>query len=131
MRDAVEAALSDVILLGTQDQVRLASIAANEMVAGRPIETAELVASLRNFIREVLDLKAIPAAISIPRQGPARTSGAAARPGGRAEKSGGGGGGGGGGAGGGAGMGAGGGIGSAQAPIHHDIAGDAEGTDHA
>lgn len=40
MRDAVEAALSDVILLGTQDQVRLAAHAAHEMGAGRTVETA-------------------------------------------------------------------------------------------
>ena len=34
-RDAVEAALSDVILLGTEEQVRLATQAAQDMVAGR------------------------------------------------------------------------------------------------
>src|SRR5690606_34373175 len=33
MRDIVEAALSDIILLGTEDQVRLAARAAREMVA--------------------------------------------------------------------------------------------------
>ena len=60
MRDAVEAALSDVILLGTEEQVRLAARAANEMVAGRSVEIAELVVSLRTFIREVLDLDADP-----------------------------------------------------------------------
>ncbi len=86
-RDAVEAALSDVILLGTPDQVRLAAHAANEMVAGRTVETAELVHSLRAFIREVLDLEAIPVELAIPRQGPTRTSGASAR-GGRAQKAG-------------------------------------------
>src|SRR5215207_2522270 len=43
VRDAVEAALSDVILLGTEEQVRLAVQAAQDMVAGRPVETAELV----------------------------------------------------------------------------------------
>jgi type II secretory pathway pseudopilin PulG len=86
-RDAVEAALSDVILLGTREQVRLAARAANDMVAGRPIETAELVTSLRAFIREVLDLEAIPVEFAIPRQGPTRTGGASAR-GGRADKQG-------------------------------------------
>src|SRR6218665_1225635 len=86
MRDAVEAALSDVILLGTREQVRLAAHAANEMVAGRTVETAELVASLREFIREVLDLEAIPAEVAIPRQGPTRTSGGAARGGGGAKQ---------------------------------------------
>src|ERR1700712_1416328 len=38
IRDAVEAALSDVILLGTREQVRLAAHAATEMVAGRTVE---------------------------------------------------------------------------------------------
>src|SRR5690606_27904196 len=56
IRDAVEAALSDVILLGTEEQVRLAAQAASDLVAGRPTHTAELVVSLRDFIRGVLDL---------------------------------------------------------------------------
>jgi hypothetical protein len=72
IRDSVEAALSDIILLGTEEQVRLASQAAGELVSGRPVHTAELVVSLRNFIRTVLDLDAIPADVRIPKQGPAR-----------------------------------------------------------
>src|SRR3954464_11750725 len=56
IRDAVEAALSDVSLLGTAEQVRLAVAAANDLVAGRPVETSELVVALRVFIREALDL---------------------------------------------------------------------------
>lgn len=105
MRDAVEAALSDVILLGTEEQVRLAANAAREMVAGRVVHTAELVASLRRFVREALDLEAIPVDVHIPEQGPLRVaSGQASR--GRAGGEGGAGGGrGGGGMGGGAGMG--------------------------
>ena len=79
IRDAVEAALSDVVLLGTEEQVRLAATAANDMVAGRPVETAELVVSLRNFIREVLDLEAIPPELSVPNQGPARPGSGAGR----------------------------------------------------
>ncbi len=75
VRDAVEAALSDVILLGTDDQVRLAAQAAGEMVAGRPVETAALVSSLRDFIRDVLELDAIPASLAIPKQGPLRSLG--------------------------------------------------------
>src|SRR6476659_6304226 len=82
VRDAVEAALSDVILLGTEEQVRLAARAANEMVAGRSVEIAELVISLRTFIREVLDLDAIPPEVTVPRQGPLRTGGAGGRSGG-------------------------------------------------
>ena len=79
IRDAVEAALSDVILLGTEEQVRLAARAATDLVAGRPIHTDELVVSLRNFIRKVLDLEPVPAESTIPKQGPSRTSGTGAR----------------------------------------------------
>ena len=102
IRDAVEAALSDVILLGTEPQVRLAVRAADDMVAGRPVETAELVVSLRNFIRDVLGLAAIPAALAVPRQGPVRAS---AGGGARSSAAGGGGKGGGGGSSGGGGSG--------------------------
>lgn len=86
IRDAVEAALSDVILLGTQEQVQLAVRAAGDMVAGRAVETAELVVSLRRFIREVLDLEALPARLEVPKQGPVRASGATGRVG-RGERS--------------------------------------------
>lgn len=92
IRDAVEAALSDVILLGTEDQVRLAARAATDMVDGRPIHTAELVVSLRDFIRSVLDLEVIPAAVVIPRQGPSRPASSGGNKGGgkAADKDGGG-----------------------------------------
>jgi len=83
VRDAVEAALSDVILLGTEDHVRLAARAARELAAGRPVETAELVVSLRAFIREVLDLGPVPSEPAIPKQGPVRPSPTGSR---RAEK---------------------------------------------
>ena len=72
IRDAVEAALSDIILLGTEEQVRLAAAAAAELAAGRPVETSELVISLRNFIRQVLDLQPVPSELVIPKQGPSR-----------------------------------------------------------
>src|ERR1700761_2198959 len=78
IRDAVEGALSDVILLGTEDQVRLAARAAAEMAAGRAVHTADLVVSLRNFIRAVLDLDAVPDDVLIPKQGPARAIGSKA-----------------------------------------------------
>jgi uncharacterized membrane protein YgcG len=106
IRDAVEGALSDIILLGTDDQVRLASQAAAEMVAGRPIHTAELVVSLRDFIRKALDLTPIPAEVQIPRQGPTRQQSGGGKGGkGEGGKGGGGGGGMGGGGMGGGGMG--------------------------
>ena len=110
IRDAVEAALSDILLLGTEEHVRLAERAARELVAGRKVHTHELVVALRAFIRHALDLDPIPQdiATSIPVQGPTRPSGSGGRgsgSGGEGRKGGGGGGGGGGGAGGGSGMG--------------------------
>ena len=115
-RDTVEAALSDVILLGTETQVRLAASAANDMVAGRPVETAELVVSLRLFIRDVLDLDPIPPELGIPKQGPVRAKGTPAREGAGGSRGGGAGkGGDGGGGGGGLGMGMG---------VHGDAAHD-------
>jgi uncharacterized membrane protein YgcG len=74
IRDAVEASLSDIILLGTEEQVRLAAAAAADLAAGRPVETAALVVSLRDFIREVLDLQPIPSHLLIPKQGPSRAT---------------------------------------------------------
>ncbi len=103
IRDAVEGALSDIILLGTEAQVRLAATATRELVAGHPVHTHDLVVSLRDFIREALDLDPIPAGLDIPMQGPTRPSAAGARGKGEGAKEGGGGGGGG--------MGGGGGLG--------------------
>lgn len=77
IRDAVEAALSDVILLGTEEQVRLAAQAAQDMVAGRVVLVGPLVASLRTFIRQALDLDPVPADLVVPPQGPTRPSAAA------------------------------------------------------
>ena len=115
-RDAVEAALSDIILLGTEEQVRLAVHAATEMVEGRPVEVKALVVSLRDFIRQALDLEPIPADLRVPDQGPVRpATGAGARGGGARGEGGGGGARGGGGGGGGAGMGAGMGVGGGMA----------------
>jgi uncharacterized membrane protein YgcG len=113
IRDAVEAALADILLLGTEEHCRLAGQAASDMAAGRPIHTAELVVSLRDFIREALDLGPMPKDVPIPLQGPTRTQGSGGSRGGR--EGGGGGKGGGGGAGeggGGAGMGLGMGLGA-------------------
>jgi len=110
IRDAVEAALSDILLLGTDEQVQLAAQAANELAQGRPVHTDALVVSLRDFIRHALDLAPIPRDLSIPRQGPTRPgSGAAGK--GRKDEAGGGGKGGGGGGG----MGAMGGMGGGMA----------------
>ncbi|MBO9622306.1 MAG: hypothetical protein J7500_06295 [Sphingomonas sp.] len=118
IRDAVEAALSDIVLLGTEEQVRLAEQAARELVAGRPVHTHALVVSLRDFIREALDLAPIPADLAIPVQGPARPGGGASGRGGKGEARGGGGGGGGGGMGMGGGMGLGGGGDGTAAADH-------------
>lgn len=125
VRDAVEAALSDVILLGTEEQVRLAARAAQDMVAGRVVHTAELVASLRHYVREALDLEPIPSEVSIPDQGPLRVPGGQAGRG-RGSEAGGGRGGAGGAAGGGAGMAAGAGIaGRAEENVAHEPGVDA------
>lgn len=103
IRDAVESALSDIILLGTEEHVRLAVKAASELVQGRNVHTHDLVVALRDFIRKALDIERIPSTLEVPRQGPSRP----ASSGGGREKGDGGGKGGGGdmGGGGGGGMG--------------------------
>ena len=68
-----------MILLGTEEHVRLADRAARELVAGRPVHTHELVVALRDFIRAALDLDPIPANLAIPMQGPARPSNSSGR----------------------------------------------------
>lgn len=115
IRDAVEAALSDIILLGTETQVRLASRAAQELADGRPVHVHELVVELRDFIRKALDLDPVPADVIIPAQGPTRPSGSGGKSGGRSSeaRSAGSGGGRGGGGGMGGGMGMAGGLGVA------------------
>jgi uncharacterized membrane protein YgcG len=106
IRDAVEAALADIILLGTAEQVRLAGRAASELAAGRPVHVHELVISLRNYVRDALDLEDVPSDVAIPHQGPTRPSGSGGGgKGGRSGGADGGGGRGGGGGGGGAGAG--------------------------
>lgn len=123
IRDAVEGALSDILLLGNETQVRLAEKAARDLVAGHPIQTQELVVSLRDFIREALDLDPLPMGLAVPPQGPTRTpQGGARDKGGKGEGEGGRGG-----KGGGAGMGMGmvgmgGGLGAGLAADdeHHD-----------
>lgn len=79
IRDAVEAALSDIVLFGTERQVELAAAAMRDMAAGRPVHVDDLVVSLRAYIREALDLDPIPAGVVIPAQGPARPSSSGGR----------------------------------------------------
>lgn len=131
IRDAVEGALSDIILLGTEDQVRLAARAATELAEGRPVHTHELVIALRDFIRDALDLDPIADDITIPVQGPTRPAssggkGGAGREGGNAGR---GGGGGGGGMGGGMGMGMGLGMGGGLGLAHRNQGDDVDPTD--
>jgi heme exporter protein D len=85
IRDAVESALSDIILLGTEEQVQLAALAASQLVEGRTVETAKLVISLRDFIRKALHLAPIPPGLLIPRQGPTRIIGKSGKEGGKEE----------------------------------------------
>lgn len=128
-RDAVEAALSDIVLFGTEKQVELAASVMRDMAAGRPVHVHELVISLRNHVREVLDLDPVPADLLIPNQGPTRPSAGSGGKSGQREGAGGGGGrgrGGGGGGGmamgGGMGMGMGLGLGGAAAAEEADHA---------
>ncbi len=116
IRDAVEAALSDIILLGTEEHVRLAARAAKELADGRPVHTHELVTAMRDFIRKALDLDPVPADVEIPLQGPTRPASSGGRGGGSGGRGGGGGrgGSGGGGAGMAGGMGMAGGVGLAS-----------------
>jgi hypothetical protein len=79
IRDAVEAALSDIILLGTEEQVSPAAHAARELNAGKLVHTHDLVVSLRTFIRDALDLDPVPSDGVIPAQGPTRPTGAGGR----------------------------------------------------
>ena len=109
IRDAVEAALSDIMLLGTVEQVRMAAGLAKDMALGNRVQTGELVNSLRDYIREALGLERIPRDIVIPLQGPTRPQSGPRGKGGEGGRGGQGGGGGGGGGQGG--MGGGGGIG--------------------
>ncbi|WP_243853773.1 hypothetical protein [Sphingopyxis panaciterrae] len=128
IRDAVEAALSDIILLGTEEQVRLASRAAQELAEGRPVHVHDLVVTLRDFIRKALDLAPVPADVEIPVQGPTRPSSGGGRGGGSGR--GGEAGGGGGGSGGGGGMGMAGGLGIAGgASMAHGTASDDDAAD--
>ena len=133
IRDAAEAALSDIILLGTADQVRLASRAARELVEGRPVHVHDLVVALRDFIRDALDLDPVPSDSAIPLQGPTRpSSGGKGGGAGRGGEGGGGGGRGGGGGGMGGGMGMAGGLGVVGgASLAHGTAGGDDADDPA
>lgn len=88
VRDAVEAALSDIILLGTEEHVRLAERAARDMSAGRHIHTHDLVVALRRYIREALDLEPLPSDLDLPKQGPARLGSTGGRGSGKKEDAG-------------------------------------------
>ena len=99
VRDAVEAALSDIILLGTEEHVRLADRAVRQLIAGHPVHTHELVVALRAFVRDALDLDPIPADLTIAMQGPTRPATSGGGRGGAGKDDGGRGGGGGGGGG--------------------------------
>lgn len=67
-----------MILLGTEEQVLLAARMATDLTAGRLAHTDELVVSLRDFIRKVLDLEPVPKMLTIPKQGPTRVGGGGA-----------------------------------------------------
>ncbi|KAG1535211.1 hypothetical protein G6F50_015361 [Rhizopus delemar] len=103
------------------NRVRLAARAANELAQGRPVHTHDLVVSLRDFVREALDLAPIPAGLQIPPQGPTRPGASGkGRNDGDAKGGRSGGGGGGGGMGAGMGMGAGAALGAGHAAASDD-----------
>jgi len=56
----IEGALSDIILLGTVEQVRLAVRAVHDLLNGGLVRTNELTASLRQSIREELNIGPAP-----------------------------------------------------------------------
>jgi uncharacterized membrane protein YgcG len=114
IRDAVEAALSDILLLGTEDHVRMAEAMARDLAEGRAVRTGDLVVSLRDYIRKALGLEPIPEGLTIPPQGPTRPQSGSSGKGGRDGGEGRGGGGGGGAGGGMGGMGMGMGLGAGR-----------------
>jgi hypothetical protein len=78
IRDTVEAALPDILLLGTDEQVRVAARAAIELAEGA-VRTAELMVSLCDFIRRVWGLPPIPAGLALSGPGPTWPSAAKGR----------------------------------------------------
>ncbi|MGB0400690.1 MAG: hypothetical protein ACPGFE_12235, partial [Stenotrophomonas sp.] len=93
------------------------------LAQGRPVHTHDLVVSLRDFVREALDLAPIPADLQIPPQGPTRpgaSGGGKGRNDGDAKGGRAGGGGGGGGMGAGMGLGAGAALGAGHAAASDD-----------
>lgn len=64
------------MLPGTEEHVRLADRAVRELAAGHPVDTHELVVSLRAFVRDALDLDPIPADLTIALQRPTRPASA-------------------------------------------------------
>ncbi len=65
IRDAVKAALSDIILLGTEDKVRLAGRAATDFATGHAVHIHEPAVSLRAFIRDALGPDAVAADLAV------------------------------------------------------------------
>lgn len=101
-RAQLEEALADVVLFGSIRQVDLAAGCARDLMAGGQVQYQPLIDDLRSDLRTQLGLEPIPARITLPAAGPARTSRPARPEGGGTGNRAGGGGGGGGGFGGGA-----------------------------
>jgi len=73
-RHQVEAALSDVILFGTREQVQMATLCATALLSGQPPPFDPLVVSLRHDLRVELGLEALPPELTVPPLGPSRYS---------------------------------------------------------
>lgn len=55
VRDAIKNALSEIVLLGIEEQVQPAARAAAELAANRPVRAQALVVLLCNLVRRALD----------------------------------------------------------------------------
>jgi uncharacterized membrane protein YgcG len=73
-RSAMEAALSDILLFGSADQVAMAAVCAEAIIDGRAPPLEPLVTDLRRDLRMQLGLAPIDAALKLPVPGPVRTA---------------------------------------------------------
>lgn len=85
IRNAIEAAIhSEIIPLGTEQQIRLTESATPGLKESQCVENGEIIVALRDLVRTALDLKPIPSDLHISPPGPSalppRTGADGARP---------------------------------------------------
>jgi type II secretory pathway pseudopilin PulG len=78
-RGAIEAALSDILLFGSANQVAMAAACANALVDGDVPPLSALVTDLRRDLRAQLGLAPLDEALALPQPGPLRGGRAARR----------------------------------------------------